>query len=155
MHIDIKQTRNRIVDDIRKNRVLIAVIFGFWLLMTLIFHRFCPLVLIYGFPCPGCGMTRAFFCFFTFHPIKAFYYNPVYPLWLVTIASMIWRRYFQGKSLKALYPLMTITALVTLGVYVYRVMYFFPSDEPMVFVHENLMSWLFPKYDRFMTAHFG
>lgn len=155
MGIDYKLVGNRIIDDLRKNYVLIAVIFGFWLLMTLLFHHFCPLVLFCGFPCPGCGMTRAFFSFFTLHPFRALSYNPVYPLWLVTIAAMIFRRYFQGKSLKAINPLLVITALLTIGVYIYRIRYCFPSSEPMTFVHENLLTWLFPAYDRFMTTLFG
>ena len=33
--------------------------------VNLIFHAFCPLVIFCGFPCPGCGVSRATFCFVT------------------------------------------------------------------------------------------
>lgn len=146
---------NRILDDIKKNWVPIVIILTLWIGLNLWLHRFCPLVLFCGFPCPGCGITRAFISFFTLHPIKAFEYNPVYPLWLVSIIAAIWRRYISGKSLKAIRWLFTITALLTLAVYVWRMATAFPSQEPMVFVHENLMSTLFPSYDSFMTGKFG
>lgn len=142
---------NRIYEDLKKNRSPIVIILLFWLFMTLVFHRFCPVVLFCGFPCPGCGMTRAFFYFFTLRPMRAFGYNPVFPLWIVTIALMAWRRYVKGKSLSALYALLIFTALVTIAVYVYRIMYVFPGQEPMVFVHGNLLSKLSPIYDKLIT----
>ena len=155
MRTTMKQILNRIYEDIRKNWVPIVLIFFAWLILTLVFHHFCPVVLFCGFPCPGCGMTRAFYCFFTLHPIKAFEYNPAYPLWLVTLITLAVRHYIQGKSLKtkAMNRLLIITALVTIAVYIFRMMYVFPSYEPMSFVHENLLSKLFPMYDRFITEH--
>lgn len=150
----LKPIGNRILDDLKKNWGLIAVIFGFWLFMVLIFHRFCPFVLFCGFPCPGCGMTRAFFSFFTLHPIRAFEYNPVYPLWLLTLVAMAFRRYVQGKDMAALRKLFVVVALATIIVYVIRMVYAFPGQEPMVYVHENLLSKIIPGYDQFMPARF-
>ena len=155
MRIAIKQILNRILNDIKKNWVPITLIFFAWLILTLLFHHFCPVVLFCGFPCPGCGMTRAFFYFFTFHPVKAFEYNPAYPIWLVTLVILAFRRCILGKSLKtkAMNRLIIVTALVTIVVYILRMIYVFPSHEPMVFVHENLLSKLFPIYDRFITEN--
>lgn len=142
---------NRIFEDLKKNRTPIVIILVLWLFMTQVFHRFCPVVLLCGFPCPGCGMTRAFFYFFTLRPIEAFEYNPVFPLWILAIVLMAWRRYVKEKSLGALNAFLVFTALVTIAVYVYRIMYVFPNQEPMVFVHENLLSRLSPIYDKFIT----
>ena len=144
---------NRIYEDIKKNIVPLALIFGAWVIMTTVFHRFCPVVLFSGFPCPGCGMTRAFFSFFTLHPVRAFLYNPVYPLWLITLISAAFRRYVQGKSLVALRWLLILTALATIALYIWRMIYVFPDHEPMTFVHDNLMSTIFPSYDHFITTH--
>ena len=153
MNIDIRLVIKRISEDLKKNWGAIVIIVVFLLFMSLVFHRFCPMVLFCGFPCPGCGMTRAFFYFFTLHPIKAFEYNPVFPLWIITLIAMAWRRYVQGKSLSALNALLIITALATIAVYVYRMKYVFPGQEPMAFVHENLLSKLFPVYDKFITEY--
>lgn len=149
----LRSTLNRISVDLKKNFVPLSLIFGAWAIMTIVFHRFCPVVLFCGFPCPGCGMTRAFFSFFTLHPIRAFFYNPVYPLWLITLISAAFRRYIQGKSLVALRPLLIITALATIAIYIWRMIYVFPNHEPMTFFHKNLMSTLFPSYDNFITTH--
>ena len=69
-----------------------------WVLAELVFHRFCPVVIMSGFPCPGCGLTRALFNLITLHPIKALEYNPSYPLWVALLVAFVIRRHVQGKS---------------------------------------------------------
>jgi hypothetical protein len=131
---------SRIIKDLRKNAAFIIIVAVLWGILNLLFHRFCPVVLICGYPCPGCGITRAFWAFVTLHPVKAFHYNPVYPLWLAVLLAAFWIRYVKGKSLKGLYYPLLFTGVITLLVYIYRMIFMFPGDEPMVYVHENLFS---------------
>ncbi len=51
----------RLLGDICHNFVPLFIVFGLWLLFGLLFDHFRPVVLLCGFPCPGCGLTRAFF----------------------------------------------------------------------------------------------
>ena len=131
---------NRIMHDLRKNAAFIIIVAGLWCLLNLLFHRSCPVVLLSGYPCPGCGITRAFWLFFTLHPIRAFQYNPTYPLWLMVIFAAIWQRYFRGQSLKRLYYPLLFTAIITLVVYIYRIVFLFPGSEPMIYNSHNLFA---------------
>lgn len=142
MNTRLKVIINRISDDLRKNWQFIVIVLGWWIVMNLVFHHTCPVVLVSGYPCPGCGITRAFFSFFTFHPIRAFQYNPTYPLWLLVILAALWLRYIKGQNLKKLYSPLLFTAVVTLVVYVYRIVFLFPVSEPMVYVPENLFNFI-------------
>ncbi len=131
---------SRIIKDLRRNAAFIIIVAVLWGILNLLFHRNCPVVLICGYPCPGCGITRAFWAFVTLHPVKALHYNPVYPLWLAVLLTAFWIRYIKGKSLKGLYYPLLFTGIITLLVYIYRMIFIFPGDEPMVYVHENLFS---------------
>ena len=138
LNSSLRTVINRIWADFRKNWQFIVTVLGWWIAMNLIFHHTCPVVLLCGYPCPGCGITRAFLSFFSLHPIRAFQYNPTYPLWLFVIISAIWVRYFKGQSLKRLYYPLLFTAVITLAVYIYRIVFLFPGTEPMVYVPGNL-----------------
>lgn len=131
---------SRIIKDLRKNAAFIIILAVLWGILNLLFHRFCPVVLLCGYPCPGCGITRAFWAFVTLHPVKALHYNPVYPLWLAVLLAAFWTRYVRGKSLKGLYYPLLFTGVLTILVYIYRMIFMFPGDEPMVYVHDNLFS---------------
>ncbi|WP_052301792.1 DUF2752 domain-containing protein [Butyrivibrio proteoclasticus] len=131
---------SRIIKDLRRNATFIIIVAVLWGILNLLFHRFCPVVLICGYPCPGCGITRAFWAFVTLHPVKALHYNPVYPLWLAFLLAAFWTRYVRGKSLKGLYYPLLFTGVLTILVYIYRMIFMFPGDEPMVYVHDNLFS---------------
>ena len=47
---------------------------------TLIFGTVCPIKGLTGFPCPGCGMTRAWAAVFRGEPAEAFKNHPLWPI---------------------------------------------------------------------------
>ena len=148
--MDFKTVFRRIIYDLRSNLAPIIALAVLWGLAELIFHEFCPVVIFSGFPCPGCGLTRAFVSFFTFHPIRAFEYNPSYPFWLAAMVAFIIRRYVQGKSTKILQFPMVAVCIITIGIYIWRMTHYFPSEEPMVFFDGNIMGRIAPLYNRFV-----
>ncbi|WP_051200691.1 DUF2752 domain-containing protein [Butyrivibrio sp. XPD2002] len=154
IRINFREILNRIVFDLKKNATLLLVIFMAWAGIALIFHHFCPVVLLCGFPCPGCGLTRAFLSFITFHPIRAMQYNPSYPLWIAIAVVAFWKRYIKNSTLKSLeYPLLAV-CIVTIVIYVWRLTHVFPGSAPMNYTHQNLFSFIHPEYDRLMTSLF-
>ncbi len=144
----------RLSDDIRQNIKPIIIIIGLWAILRILFHNFCPVVLLCGFPCPGCGLTRAFIKFVTFHPIKAFRLNPAYPLWIVLLILSVWRRYIRGQSLSVLKIPVVITVIITVLIYVYRLKYEFPGEMPMNYEKDNLLAVINPLYNRFVDKFF-
>ena len=132
----LKTVFGRIKNDLWQNRTPIIALAIMWILAELIFHRFCPVVIISGFPCPGCGLTRALFCLITMHPIKALEYNPSYPFWVALAVAFVIRRYVQGKDLKVLrYPVMAV-CIMTIGIYIWRMTAFFPGKNLWCFLRK-------------------
>ncbi len=145
----------RILGDLQKNIKPIILIVGLWGITTLLFHNFCPVVLLCGFPCPGCGLTRAIFSMLTFHPLEALRYNPSYPLWVIMLVLFFVLRYALGKSTKQLIYPMFIVLIFTVAVFIWRINNSFPSHEPMVYESRNLFGMLNPNYNILMNKMFN
>lgn len=65
----------------------IATVMFFFLVQ--IFYT-CPFKAIFGIPCPGCGLTRAFKCVLRFKMIKALEYHLLsWPIFLIVLSSFI------------------------------------------------------------------
>ena len=48
-----------LIKDIRSLLPAMAGVAVYWSATHLLFDRFCPTQILFNFPCPGCGMTRA------------------------------------------------------------------------------------------------
>lgn len=79
------------------------------------FHNF------FGIPCLSCGMTRAYLFLFQGNWKMAFHYHPLF--W--TIPIVIWSLLY---SKKIFYFLGSLFLLV----WIYRMIFYFPLEEPMV-----------------------
>ncbi len=147
----VKTVFRRMIKDLWDNRAPIIALAIMWALAELVFHRFCPVVIMSGFPCPGCGLTRALFNLITLHPIKALEYNPSYPFWVALLVAFVIRRHVQGKSTRILrYPLMAV-CLITIGIYIWRMTALFPGKEPMVFFEGNVLGRIVPFYNQLVN----
>lgn len=94
---------------------------------------------LFGVPCPGCGMTRAFIHFFQLDLKGAFYYHPLF--WLVPIIFVIivfrkkvplFNRICLNHNV-----IFSVTGLFFL-VYIIRLTLFFPTTAPMDFNAQSL-----------------
>lgn len=92
----------------------------------------CPFKWIFGLPCPGCGLTRAFLSLFMGDIKGAFFYHPLF--WMVPIIALIFC--FRKKNQLA-YRLsssrlfmMSVVGLF-IGVYAVRMFMYFPNVAPM------------------------
>ena len=120
------------LDDIRMLAPAIGAILAYGLVTHLIFDRFCPMLILTGCPCPGCGMTRALFLALTGQFSRAWeFQSPVYGWILFGLAFGI-RRYFIRKPFSSreksgwllLLSLLLISSLVLYG---YRIFHGFPE----------------------------
>ena len=59
MYQRIRKGLRLIGKDIHALLPAIAALAVYWTVTHLLFDRFCPMQILLGLPCPGCGMTRA------------------------------------------------------------------------------------------------
>lgn len=105
-----------------------------------IFHAYCPFLILTGFPCAGCGMTRAIFFILTGRIKRGMALNPAAPMWILFLVWFFIERYFRGRTPKYTKVVLAVVVLVTFGIYVYRMVNFFPGSPPLVFYRNNIIS---------------
>ncbi|MEI3519926.1 MAG: DUF2752 domain-containing protein [Anaerosacchariphilus sp.] len=64
----------------------------------LLFDRFCPMQILLGLPCPGCGMTRALGLFLTGHLAAAWKMQPPVYGWMVAGVVFGVQRYLVNRE---------------------------------------------------------
>lgn len=136
----LRTVAGRIRTDWQESKSGIIAAAACFIIFTVLFKTMCPLRLISGYPCPGCGMTRAFISLLKFDFTGAFSLNPSVFLWVLLAAYIIIMRYFLGKKYESPSDFLIIMAsLFTIGIYIYRMAVFFPGDEPLSYYGRNLI----------------
>lgn len=131
--------------DIQKLKVALILICFYFAFMKLVLHSGCPFVVLTGFPCAACGLTRAFVHFLKGEWIKAWAMHPaIFPIILLGIVFVV-QRYFRKGSLKGLkkYVIVLIIGMVVL--YIYRFATQFPGTPPMSYYKDNLIAYVVKK----------
>lgn len=135
----IKEYAFILLKFIRKN-ILIILFLAIFLILTYIFKIInCPIKFICGYPCPGCGMTRAGFSILRFDFVAAFKYNPlifIFPviLWIVIFNE----RPIISKIYKSNVFWIVILIVVVIT-YVLRLIFVYPNI-PMDYYENNLIN---------------
>lgn len=146
---------NRIGTDIRRyGRGLIAAVILYFIMHRL-FDAFCPSILIAGFPCPGCGTTRAMLCLLRGQAARAWALNPAAVFWMVWAVWFAVERYVMGRRPKALMWMACGILIFMILVYIMRMRLYFPDRPPYTYTGNNLFSKLLPGYNkviRFLIA---
>lgn len=107
----------RLIDDIKKNIVIIISIVIYFIVTKIIFGYSCIFRILFHIECPGCGLTRAFKSLLKGDISKAMHYNYSIIFWLIFIIIFIIDRYIKPLKINVL-VLFIITVLVTLIRYI-------------------------------------
>lgn len=145
----------RLWKDIREYRWFILAFLAYDLAVQLVFHAFCPMVIMTGLPCPGCGMTRAIFCFATGQFTRGWRLNPLGILWLALILYFIVMRYCLGKKPRGVLQIGGVLAGCMLLFYFYRMYRYFPGELPICYTEGNLLERIFSGYREFILGLSG
>lgn len=130
-------------EDIKAAKWVIILIIAYFAFMKKFLYSLCPMVLITGFPCPGCGLTRAAFCLFHFDFLNAFFIHPfIYPI-VIYLVIFGWNRYLLGRKMGRglLWGMIGIMAAMLLF-YILRMFVCFPGDPPMSYYKYNLFAYI-------------
>ncbi len=113
-------------NDIIKYWYLVVLLLGLIILRILGYEN-CLFHLLFKYPCPSCGLTRAFLAFFKGDFKLAFYYHPLFILIPLVLLLFFFRKV---KALKALYYKNIIwyfIIIIFLLTYIIRVLISFPK----------------------------
>lgn len=95
-----KEIKERIQKDLKQYKkavILTGMILG---TMQILFQTVCPMRILFGIPCPGCGLTHAGWYVITFQWKKAWQWNPTIFLWIFCMGSWCFFRYVKAQQSK-------------------------------------------------------
>lgn len=142
----VKTVLGRLWTDIKEYGMAGVIFLVYMIAVNLLFHAFCPSVVITGFPCPGCGLTRAAGYLVTGRLKQAWEMNPViFPIATVAVYFGICR-YLLGRKAKGLTALLIAVFVLLCVSFVVRMYLYFPNKEPCVYLENNLLERIVPFY---------
>ncbi len=152
MRIRIREVGKRICQDIKNFWPAAVAVVICIVLMNVLFGAFCPMVVITGLPCPGCGMTRSLFFLITGRLERSLWIHPMGILIAGIIFYFLWNRYLLGKSARGMKTLIILAIAALVFFYLFRMYLYFPDREPYVYREENLLARVFPFYEQILHA---
>lgn len=142
----------RICQDI-KNLWSVAVAVAIYaVLVNLIFHAFCPMVIVTGLPCPGCGMTRSLFFLATGRVGQSLWIHPMGVPIAALVFYFLWNRYVLGRNAKGMKVLVIAAIVLLVILYIWRMRLYFPDRIPYVYEEDNILAKTLPFYEQILHA---
>ena len=123
----------RIKQDVRQHGTGVLAVVVMYFVMHALFGAFCPSVIVTGFPCPGCGMTRAVLYLLKGQFSRSWALNPAAGLWALWALWFAFERYIRGRKCKGLTWALVGIALFMITVYIVRMIRYFPDKPPYVY----------------------
>ena len=130
----------RLINDLKAFYPAIIAFAIYNIIVRKMFHAYCPFLILTGFPCAGCGMTRAVFYILTGRIRRGMALNPAAPMWIVFLLWFFAERYLRGRTPNYVKAVLAMVTVITFGIYLYRMIHFFPGSPPLVFYRNNLIS---------------
>ncbi|MGN1267184.1 MAG: DUF2752 domain-containing protein [Dorea sp.] len=130
-----------LIKDIKAAGWAILLVIAYLVFLKDYLYSLCPLKMILGIPCPGCGMTRAVFRVLHLDFIGAWKYHPfIYPIILIFLL-FCWERYIlRKKDMKLVKRIIIGTAVAMCIFYIYRMIRYFPDTTPMLYYQNNVLN---------------
>lgn len=127
--------------DSKMAKWAVMYIIAYFVVLKRFFYSTCPVVILIGYPCPACGMTRAVFHLLNFEFRAAFETQPFVYFIVLLIVIFAFNRYILLRKTPEWLKWMTIIVLFGMIVfYVWRMITVFPGEPPMSYYSENLLA---------------
>lgn len=151
----IKGIGKRIGADLWNAKEALLAFTAYYIIVHAIYHAFCPLVILTGFPCAGCGMTRAVFFMLTGQFVRSWNLNPMALPVILFIGYCVICRYILGKRIKGWKTGLIIIGIAMLAVYVCRMYTVFPERPPYVYTGGSFLERYVPGYREILHRLLG
>ena len=145
----MRKIGERICQDIKNLWPAAIAVIIYTVLVKLIFHAFCPMVVVTGFPCPGCGMTRSLFFLLTGRIGQSVWIHPMGIPIAGLICYFLWNRYILGRTAKGMKGL--IIAAIVLLVVLYGGCTCISRTDRLMFM-QKIIFW--PKHCLFTNKYY-
>lgn len=129
--------------DMKSARWAIMLVVAYFAFLKKVLHSLCPMVLLTGFPCPGCGLTRAGFRVLRLDFVGAWRVHPFIFAVIFLIVVFAAERYVcksRTMNVSKWCAIAVITGMVVF--YAWRMHVYFPDEPPMTYYHRNLLAGL-------------
>lgn len=143
---------DRIRQDIKNLWPVAAVVAVYTVLVNLIFHAFCPMVIVTGLPCPGCGMTRSLFFLATGRVGQSLWIHPMGVPIAALVFYFLWNRYVLGRNAKGMKVLVIVAIVLLVILYIWRMRLYFPDRIPYIYEEDNILAKTLPFYEQILHA---
>lgn len=129
--------------DIKSARWAIMLVIAYFVFLKNVLHSLCPVVLVTGFPCPGCGLTRAAFRVLRLDLPGAYKTHPfIFAVILLAFVFAAERYVYQSRKMNVTKWCAIAVIIGMVIFYVWRMIHMFPDVPPMTYYHRNLLSGL-------------
>lgn len=143
----MKKANKNLMCFISEYNVLLSL-FALYVFMTHALEiQNCIVKLLLGYPCPGCGMSRAAFALMRFDFAEAFRYNPFIYLFPFAVFGIAFKdNNIIQKWIKK--PLIwSIILIVIILTYILRFIFIYPN-APMDYYPNNLLAFIFSLFKK-------
>lgn len=135
----LKRAWKLFVNDIKNMWLAVVLLTAYFVIQRNFFYSSCPMVMFTGYPCPGCGLTRAGVALLRGDFALAFSIHPF--IYAIAVWGMffVWNRYFSEKKSKWVVRGLLLIVVGMIVFYIYRMMTEYPGTPPMSYYENNLL----------------
>ena len=129
----LKKSWKRLLSDLKKVWIPFTACLAYVVIMTLFVGEVCPSKIIFGLPCAGCGMVRAFILLVTLRFKEAFVMHPGIYLMLIAFIIFLIMRYIINSNIKWIKLLVIISLSLLIVIFAIRVIICFGSEPLTIY----------------------
>ena len=119
-------------NNITKKLIILCIVYLWLKVYSKITTSICIIRGIVGFPCPGCGITRAYMKLLHGDLLEAMYYNPLFIVPIIILYFYLFNKKYLERSIY-------IIGFLSISCYIIRLYYMFPCKEPMTWNYNAII----------------
>lgn len=127
-------------NDIKDAKWAFILLIAYFVLAAKFSYSTCPVVMLIGFPCPACGLTRAVMLLLHLDFAGAFQMHPFIYMVIIFAILFMWRRYVRTIQQDQLLKWAAVIIIVLMLLYyVGRMAVQFPGEAPMQYYDQSVL----------------